>query len=259
MVPVAPVREHVVGLMAGAVGIERIAEAAQVSRSAVLDVYFGPRGAAKAGRERDPLKRTMRESNARRILAVTSDDIDAAVVPAVGTVRRLRALVAIGWTESQLAERLGMQVGNFSRLILGMRERVLIGTYVATCELFSQAWAVPLSGSRADAARRLAKRHRWLGPLAWDDIDDPDDAAAESAPEDAAIDELAVDLAVSGNLVPLSPAERREAVRRLHAGRLSDGAIADRLHVTDRTVLRIRQELDLPAFDQNDLTDRGAA
>jgi hypothetical protein len=60
-------------------------------------------------------------------------------------------------------------------------------------------------------------------------------------------DDVAVDLAVSGQRVELTPAERREALRRLHAARLSDPQIAERLGLHVRTVLRLRSELGLPA------------
>ena len=77
--------------------------------------------------------------------------------------------------------------------------------------------------------------------LAGDDV--PDDAAPGGL-----VDEVAVQRAVGGDLsVALSVLERREAVRLLHRQRLSDGQIAQVLGLSDRTVLRIRQRLDLPA------------
>jgi hypothetical protein len=62
-----------------------------------------------------------------------------------------------------------------------------------------------------------------------------------------------------GERVRLTPAERREAVTRLHRLRWSDGRIAEALHCADRTVLRIREELHLEAFDQTTLQRKGAA
>jgi hypothetical protein len=41
--------------------------------------------------------------------------------------------------------------------------------------------------------------------------------------------------------------ERRECVRQLHALGMNDGPIARRLGISDRTVLRIRGRLGLPA------------
>ena len=47
----------------------------------------------------------------------------------------------------------------------------------------------------------------------------------------------------------LTIAERREVVARLHAIGLNDQDIARRTGCADRTVLRIRQELGLPAIE----------
>ena len=64
------------------------------------------------------------------------------------------------------------------------------------------------------------------------------------------VDDVAVLRACDGDTsIRLTIAERREAVRALHRRGMSDGAIATRLSITARTVLRIRQELDLPAVD----------
>ncbi len=64
---------------------------------------------------------------------------------------------------------------------------------------------------------------------------------------EGAVDEIAIELACSGERMRLTPLERREAVSRLVAVKLNDHAIAERLHVTAKTVLRIRQELGLAA------------
>lgn len=250
-VAAAPVRDHLVKLMAVGLGLDRISEAAQVSRSAVMDVHYGARDA----RRRDIAVREVRASYAQRLLAVTPADVVAPLVPSTGTVRRLRALVAIGYTESFLSSRLGMQVGNFNNLILGERERVTAATFGATSRLFSELWAVPASGRGVKGARTLARKRRWVGPLAWDDIDDPDerpDVKGASA-DGSAVDDIAIDLAVAGQAVKLSPVELREAVRRLHAMRWSDALIAETLHCTGRTVLRIRTEMGLQAFEYGDL------
>jgi ParB family chromosome partitioning protein len=69
------------------------------------------------------------------------------------------------------------------------------------------------------------------------------------------VDEVAVQRGVSGDKsVRLNVAEKREAVRVLHARGLSDGDIAQTIGHTPRQVHRIRQELDLPAnFDSGGL------
>jgi hypothetical protein len=98
-----------------------------------------------------------------------------------------------------------------------------------------------------------AKTRRWLLPLAWDDIEPP------IASDAGGIDEMAVELTFLGEHVRLSIVERRAAVIRLYAERWSNRRIAETLRITARTVLRIRQELGLEAFDFADLRPVGAA
>jgi ParB family chromosome partitioning protein len=62
------------------------------------------------------------------------------------------------------------------------------------------------------------------------------------------VDEVAVQRRIAGDhSVRLNIAEKREAIRILHNRGLSDGQIASTIGHTARQVLRIRQELDLPA------------
>jgi len=175
-ITVATVREHVVRLQsATGAGLERIADAAGVSRSVLLDVYFGPRGADKARRETDPSRRKMSAATAELILGLTAEEVEPAVVSSIGASRRLQGLVAIGYTQTELAERLGMGVGNLSPIVTGKRQRVHRKTSDAIRELFKELWRVPKEGPSADRARMLARSHGWVSGLAWDDIDDPDE------------------------------------------------------------------------------------
>lgn len=255
-VPAAPVREHLAALQAEGYGLERIADAAQVSRSVVMHVMYGPRG-ERGGKRPASIKTRPGE----RLLATTGAMIDAAFVPATGTARRLRALVAIGYSETHLASRIGMHRGNMSPIITGSRPRVTGETFAAVRALFAELWSAPVEGREAVRARNVAKRNRWVGPLAWDDIDDPDERPNITGEVigEAQIDDLAVMLALSGEQVRLTPAERREAVARAHEMRWSDIRTADMTGMSERTVLRIRQELGLEAFEYSDLVQAGAA
>lgn len=270
--PAEPVREHLTKLMMHA-GLDRIADAAGVRRSTVGNLYYGPRGSSKRNAGTPP--QTVHTTIAEQLLAVTPEQIDAAFRDSTGTVRRLRALVATGHSQTVLAQHLGVDRGNLSGLIHGKRPRVSAKTYAATCELFSELWAHPVQGSAGERSRTLAKAHGWVGPLAWDDIDDPAEVANVRGPKkkrikepvdpdnpevlnaprvkEPVIDEIAVELAIKGERVKLTSDERCEAVTRLHRERWSDKRIAAALHVTDRTVLRIRQRLGLEAFDFSEI------
>lgn len=52
-------------------------------------------------------------------------------------------------------------------------------------------------------------------------------------------DEVAVERAMAGDRVTLTPAEQYEAIVRLSDRRLSAARIAERLHISDRTVTRV--------------------
>jgi len=239
----APVRAHVEALSLAGIGRRRLAELAGVSVSTVSGIRSGKRG--------KPVRR-VRKDTAALILAVTSETHSVAahaLVDARGTHRRMQALMARGWTQRALVEQMGLSSDNLATRFA--QSTVLRSTADAVEALYDRLWdQTPFVDSPAKAAgsRRAMNRARragWTPPLAWDDIDTDD--APPLAERSDAIDEMAVELAMIGEPVRLSSLERREAVTRLHSLRLSDIAIAARLHVADRTVLRIRQELGLPA------------
>lgn len=261
LVDAEPVREHLHRLAEFGIGYKRAATLAGVGNTAVRNLIWGRQDPGR--RHGSPMKRVKRET-AEEILAVKPDLsllADGARIPARGTHRRLQALVAIGWSQSKLGARLGITPANFSSMM--QREHVRVSLHRKVAELFDELWATEppqeRAADRASYTRALgfAKARRWVPPLAWDDIDnDPEPPVAE---DDGGIDEAAVELALLGDSVRLTPLERRECVRRLHGRRWSDSRIAETLRIVPRTVLRIREELELDAWDQNDLRDRGAA
>ena len=248
MTDATPAREHVRTLMRAGCALERIAEAAGVGRGTAANLVYGARGSRKTR----GVPTEIRADAAARFLAVTAEEISSGTVPGLGTMRRLQALVAIGYTESELAKQLGMQVGNFGRLVHGARPVVLATTAAAVHDLYERFSATPSQGRAAGLARRLAKRHRWVSPLAWDDIDT--DIAPNCGDAGFVVDMVAVELATRGESIKIHPAERRIAVEKLHALRLSDSEIAARLRCDPKTVLMIRTELTLPAWSLSELS-----
>jgi hypothetical protein len=95
------------------------------------------------------------------------------MVDATGTHRRIQALVALGWTRTQLAERLGVQATNLDAM-LG-KPRVRAATEAATSALYSEMWDklppedTPLQVKWARRSRDDAAAKGWPPPLAWDD------------------------------------------------------------------------------------------
>ncbi|MFL0711638.1 MAG: hypothetical protein ACJLS2_02345 [Microcella pacifica] len=243
-----PVREHVRLLQASGMGWKRIAEVSGVGNTAVSQLIYGRKGSNSDPRKGEPLKRVLKVK-AEKILAVQPEMANlraGALVDPTGFRRRVQALVAVGWSLSKLAKRLGVDVGNLCVSLT--RERVTAQHHRDAAALYDELWnMLPPHEEWRDLiafnrAKRMAKVKGWLPPLAWDDIDTDD---APPVPEDVSVDPIAVELALSGARVRLNRDERREAVRQGVELRWSDVEIAGRIGVADRTVWRIRGELGL--------------
>lgn len=252
-VPIERARAHVLQLMEQGLGLERIAEAAAVGSGVVGALVYGQRGAR---RDRG-LPKSVRADHEQRLLALSAEDVRAGYVSGEGMTRRLRALVAIGYTETELAERLGVAVANLNRWVSLGRETVLSSSAEAVAALYAELEMTPRTGPAARRARRLAERRGWLPPLAWDDIDldpsPPVPVTDEATPWRHLVDHAAVELAVTGARVRLSPASLREAVRVLHERRWSHAGIAEQLGVDRRTVSRVYAQLNLTAWTKDEI------
>lgn len=100
---------------------------------------------------------------------------DPPMVSSVGTVRRIHALLAIGWTGPQIAAEAGVSINAMRSIDYHGSTTVRSTTaakIAAAYERMSMTWP---EGHYASRTRNTAKRRGWLPPLAWDDIDDPDE------------------------------------------------------------------------------------
>lgn len=261
LVDAEPVREHLLMLSEFGIGYKRVAVLAGLGTTPVRNIIWGSQD---PGPRKGEIPKRVKRENAAAILAVKPDIstlADCATIPARGVHRRVQALVAIGWSQSKLADRLGMDRGNFGLMM--QRTSVTVRLHRAVAAMFDELWSTlpPRDAWRDKIAYsrtlRYAKAHRWLPPLTWDDIDnDPEPPVPD---EFDGVDETAIELALVGDGVRLTPAERRECVRRLHARRWSDKRIAETIRCTDKTVFRIREELELPGWDTSQVVERGAA
>ncbi len=171
-----PARQHIARLQEFGIGWKRVAMLAGMDHSTLWKLLYGDR--QRFGR---PSKR-IRPETERKILAVEAKPENLAggtPIPAFGAQRRLQALVAIGWSQSKLAERLGISPANFT---FTMRNGMLRASTVrAIRRLYEELWnTLPPDQSHRDKisvsrARNYAKAHKWVPPMAWDDdtIDDP--------------------------------------------------------------------------------------
>lgn len=101
------------------------------------------------------------------------------VIDATGTRRRLQALAALGWGTMTLAAMTGIHPRYLPDLRAGRVERVTPQTAVKVREAYSRlCMKVPTAGTPQSRGqtRARARRNGWAGPLAWDNIDDPNEA-----------------------------------------------------------------------------------
>lgn len=111
-----------------------------------------------------------------KLLRVTPDwrqrEAGEAKVPAIGTARRLQALVAIGYTGQYLSDRFGWPKVTLWRITGKGQPNVEVNTARMVAELFDELSMTPGPCKRA---RSRAKKLGWVSSLAWDDIDDPNE------------------------------------------------------------------------------------
>lgn len=250
-----PVRAHVRALSARGMGWKRVAEVAGISNGAMWKLLYGrrrPDGALH-------LTRRMVRAHGERILAVQLDLAPHAVIPgdqAIGTHRRLQSLVALGWSQSKLGERLGIEPHNMTRVVasgFGVQAR----TARAVAALYEElSMTLPSAETHREKisvarSRRMARERGWLPPLALDDdrLDDVDyNPLAETHQADAGVDEAAILRRAAGDRgVRLSRVERLELVRRLNAAGLNDHQICDRTGIHKDQVQRDRDRMGIAA------------
>lgn len=223
-----PVREHILALRAAGISNKRLRTLSGVSHNTIQVILTG-----RPERGTGPNKQVWART-AQKLLAVPIPEVphrvaaDGRKVPALGTRRRLQALVAAGYSRSYCCRRLGMDVTNGCRLWRDDHEMVLANTARAVEALFTELQMTTGPSSRA---RNEGRRRRWPLPLDWDE-DTIDDPSATVVPSWTVRDRRAEQLE--------DIAERRETVQRLTGYGLTAEQIADRLGVTPETVQRDR-------------------
>lgn len=114
----------------------------------------------------------------------------AALVDKTGTVRRLQALAAIGWSPHDLAERLDCRYTQVQQLRGSERPRVQRQIAEKVAAIYEELQGTPGGNEKA---RAWAEKLGWAAPLAWDDdaIDNP----AAQPERDEPVQQRGVDLA----------------------------------------------------------------
>lgn len=181
-VPAAPITAHIALLYASDMTTGQIAHASGVSASTIKDHASG-------------LFPTIRRTTAVKILAVTPLQPTAVgFVPALGTIRRLRALYAAGHGSHQInAAQPELQIRSVEYIVAGTRSQVSVANRDAVAAVYR---TLSNSGGQSPRAKQRAETEDWAGPEYWDEEDFENPAftpalkvtakAAEVIAEDAA-------------------------------------------------------------------------
>lgn len=159
---------------------------------------------------------------------------------ATGTLRRLNALAAAGWSATEIGNHLGQspKVTNKLRIKAMQQGRVHVDTAQRITYLYEQLWHQTPTGRYQERVIRHAQRMGWAEPWQWEGLDMDDPNASPCSSTAGAIDEIAVERAMRGYPTKLTKQERAEAVMRLADAGYSIRQIAERLRIAERTVLR---------------------
>ncbi|GAC1374274.1 MAG: hypothetical protein NVSMB4_01650 [Acidimicrobiales bacterium] len=198
-VDAAPAREHVQKLYRWGYTEGGIAAEAGVHQTTVGRVRTGALPVLRA-----------RTSDALLATSVYPSDRHTQV-PSTGLVRRLNALSALGWAGDDVAALLGTTEAAVTNW--RTRPRVLWTSHLRVAELYDR---IGMDPGPSPQARSRATRYRWHPPLAWDDIDHPDERIALGGKATGQeVDHVAVARALNGDTsVYLRNVDRRAVADR---------------------------------------------
>lgn len=162
----------------------------------------------------------------------------------IGIQRRLRALSCLGWSMQAIADRTGRDMGSLARLRRNPNVRFVRREFADDIlTIWADLHMTPAPSSHsARETRGEARRRGWLPPLAWDNIDDPDETPVDWAyvpdREARVVEYVAEGFGVS------------EVCRRLHLSRASFQKWCGTKNLHDTYALLCSREYQRPpAFD----------
>jgi hypothetical protein len=162
-------RVHIERLRAADWSNPAIAQAAGVARSTI-----------------DSLTKGQREVRSWVALAILSIPVGPPPAPsgidATGSIRRLRALAVLGHPFRTVAAIVGCSNDKLERIANGWFDTINPGTAAGITRAYKRLCSVP---GTSPHSRSRAERRGWHGPLAWDDIDDPNCQPEQAAPYEA--------------------------------------------------------------------------
>lgn len=157
-------RDHVAYLLKQGLTLPTIAKTAGTSRQVLSNVLDG--------------QATIYRETAAAILAIAPPRVRQhprhnGWISAEGPRRRIRALMALGWTAADIAAASGRPDTTCQvQQIASVRQWVRPATYHRIDRAYD---ALGMKPGPSDLNRHRARLAGWPPPLAWDDIDDPDE------------------------------------------------------------------------------------
>ena len=268
-VPAPPVREHVEALTAAGMGLKQIAKISGVPHGSLWKLMYGK---TRPDGTRIPSRRVLRET-AEKLYAIDPTwagrlELAPGAKDPEGTPaarQRLQALVALGWSMSELGRRLGITwESNAITVIRG--DRVMQRrTIDAAHSLFDQlCMTLPPETTKVEKqtaarSRRYAREHGWLPPLMLDDLTPVEDLDVTPINFEDLLDHAMVERALNHPDLPrprrLTRAEAAEVCRRARARGHTTGEIERLYGLKLERYLRIKPIPDtVPGDEQEDQT-----
>lgn len=149
-------------------------------------------------------------------------------VDATGTRRRVEALCRLGWSTTQIAERIDMIQNQL--WMTTQQDTVYVTTAARVAEAYEVlSMTVPPTTTTSERisvsrTRAHAIRAGFAPPLAWDNIDDPSERPNLGGIDDE-IDPVVVDRLLHLERIKSTPDEKREAMRRWLAQGRSESSL----------------------------------
>lgn len=149
-----PTRQHIYALNESGMSYRAIAAEAAMTAQGIYYLLHG--------------STTIQKATAQRILRIPIGG--DGLVPCLGARRRIQALAVMGWPQKEIAARIGETHKHLSQFI--QRERITADKARRIAAVYDQ---LSMTQGPSQQCRERAKAAGWLPPLAWDDIDDPDE------------------------------------------------------------------------------------
>lgn len=180
MVDAAPARKHVKALVRRGWGVDKIVEKTGVGKTTICRLVYG-----EPARKIKPTI-SIKSSTNEKLLAFSPAGKRARFegtvyesVDALGTQRRIQALVACGHSMTRISEEAGTYKQAITNIMKG--DRVLVSTAASFKAVYDKLRNVTPPRNTASekkaytTAKKMAAENGWLPPVAWSDyrIDDP--------------------------------------------------------------------------------------